>query len=122
MSKVGTDSIGINYFDSIKISADIRRRVSGRKENEKKNKWKSVRGDSNVFYLDFADIGLIIVNNWNIFSRYFPDQSWISSKINELAECRNHIAHNSYIGSHERDVIRIHFTSILKQIDGVSSA
>ena len=122
IDKIGMDSLGKDYFNSIKTNTEIRNKVLGRKQNEERNRWKSVRGDSDVFYLDFADIGSIIVNNWDIFSKYFPDQNWISSKIKELTECRNHIAHNSYIGSHERDIIRINFTSILRQIDDVSSA
>ena len=122
IDKIGMDSLDNDYFNSIKTSTEIRNKVLKRKQNEERNRWKSVRGDFDVFYLDFADIGSIIVNNWDIFSKYFPDQNWISSKIKELTECRNHIAHNSYIGSHERDIIRVNFTNILRQIDDVSSA
>jgi hypothetical protein len=76
-----------------------------------------VRGDSDLFYLDFKDLGTIILNNWELFRVYFPDQSWISAKMNELYSCRNLVAHNSYIGAHERDLIRVYFRSIIKQLN-----
>ena len=98
------------------MSNELKRKVTTRIEQEQKNKWLSVRGDPELFYLDFKDLGAIIQNNWDLFAPYFPDQIWILSKINELAECRNLVAHNSVIGDHERDVIRVNFNSILKQL------
>lgn len=58
----------------------------------------SVRGDNDLFYLDFKDLGILINSNWSIFGEYFNTQDLILPKINEMAECRNLIVHNSYIG------------------------
>jgi hypothetical protein len=79
------------------------------------------RGNNPLFYLDFKDLGTLILNNWESFKTYFPNQAWISAKIEELAHCRNLVAHNSYLGKHERDVIRVNFDSIVKQIGSASS-
>jgi hypothetical protein len=116
VEKVAKENLGVDYFSKLEMSKDIRNRVISRKQEEAKKKWLRVRGDSNIFYLDFKDLGSIMTSNWNIFGQYFQDQTWILNKINELADCRNLVAHNSYIGDHEKDVIRVNFNGILRQI------
>jgi hypothetical protein len=66
--------------------------------------------------LDFDDLADLIRNNWALFEDDFPTQEWITSKISELAKCRNLVAHNSYLGKDERDLIRVIFIQILKQL------
>lgn len=115
---IGQKKLGQNYFEKFKINNDIRNNIKGRKINEDKNKWLPLRGDSDIFYLDFSDLGNIIQNNWSIFKEYFPNMPWITTKINELADCRHLIAHNSYIDDHGKNVIKTYYNSILKQLDG----
>ena len=117
IEKVAKDEWGEDYFSRINLNRDILSSISQRKQRESKNKWLRLRGGSEIFYLDFKDLGTIVQNNWNLFSSYFPNQGWILTKINELAECRNLVAHNSFIQSHEKDVIRVNYNSILKQLD-----
>ena len=117
IEKIARDKFGNGYFNKLNLNTSIDRKISNRKQQETKNRWLPLRGYSEIFYLDFKDLGAIIQNNWDLFSSYFPNQSWIITKIDELAECRNLVAHNSYIQSHERDVIRVNYNSILKQLD-----
>jgi len=95
----------------------VKKAIESRKKQEVKKQWMRIRGDSDLFYLDFKDLSPIILNNWDLFENYFPDQAWISTKIEELGDCRNLVAHNSYIGDHEKDLIRVYYKSILKQIN-----
>lgn len=113
---VANNEYGKPGFDCLNMPKGIARAIEARKEQERRNQWISLRGDSELFYLDFKDLGDLIVNNWGVFSRYFPDQSWITSKIDELGKCRNLVAHNSVVGDHERDVIRVNFRSIVRQL------
>lgn len=117
IERVAKDMLGENYFNRLKISKDTRMKIVQRKQQESKHKWLRLRGDSEIFYLDFKDLGGLMQNNWDLFSPFFPDQSWVLTKINELAECRNLVAHNSFIGKHEREVIKVNYHSILKQLD-----
>jgi hypothetical protein len=103
-------------LSQLAIPANVRNRIASRKQNEEKNKWMSVRGGSDLFYVDFKELADIVTNNWTIFGSYFPDQAWIKTKVEEMANCRNLIAHNSYVDDHDRDVIRTNFRSILLQI------
>ena len=116
IEKVARDNFGNGYFDRLHLNRDIRESISQRKRDEDRNQWLRLRGDSEIFYLDFKDLGKIIENNWILFSSYFPDIGWITTKIKELAKCRNLVAHNSNIGDHEKNVIRVNFTSILRQL------
>jgi hypothetical protein len=104
-----------DYFSKINVTRALRDTISNRKEKAATNKWLSVRGNE-LFYLDFKDLGSIIDNNWEIFKKYFPNREFIIPKLNEMAECRNLIAHNSYVGDTERNLIKTYYNVILKQI------
>ncbi|EES49948.1 Swt1 family HEPN domain-containing protein [Clostridium botulinum] len=98
------------------LSSGLQRIVEERKNNESKNLWLSVRGDLDLFYLDFKDLKTVITANWDLFKECFPSQEFITSKIADIAECRNKVAHNSYIDKDERNLIKTYYTVILGQI------
>jgi hypothetical protein len=116
LEKIAKENYGDNFFSSLNTNKDVKEKYEVRKKDERKNQWLRIRGNSEIFYLDFDDIGYIIRNNWEIFKTYFPSQQWIVPKIDELSKCRNLVAHNSYIGKDERDLIRVYFNAILRQI------
>lgn len=116
IEKVLTDKFGLSYLLSVTVSKSILSGVELRKNQEKKNMWLSIRGNSDLFYFDFKDLGNLIQSNWEIFKNYFPDQAWICTKIEEMGNCRNLVAHNSVIGDHERNLIKLYFRSITKQL------
>lgn len=116
IEKVLTEKFGSSDLKSITVSKSILSGIEQRKNQEKKNLWLSVRGNSDLFYFDFKDLGLLIQNNWEIFKEYFPDQAWICSKLEEMGNCRNLVAHNSIIGEDERNLIKLYFRNITKQL------
>jgi hypothetical protein len=116
IERIAKENYGDDYFSSLKINKDIETKLDIRKKEEIKNQWIRLRGDSEIFYLDFEDLASIISNNWDIFKNYFPSEYWITTKIQELSKCRNLVAHNSYIENNERELIRVYFNAILKQI------
>ncbi|WP_202710322.1 Swt1 family HEPN domain-containing protein [Sporosalibacterium faouarense] len=116
IEKIGKENYGDNYFSQLNIPGKTRNTLSKRKEDSDLKKWLSIRGESELFYLDFKDLGSIINNNWDIFKEYFPNQDFILPKINEMADCRNLIAHNSIIDETEMNLIRTYYNVILKQL------
>lgn len=102
---------------NLEYTRDLKRKIQTKKDNEEKNQWKSFKAGSDIFYLDFVELADLISNNWTIFKDYFPDLDWIKSKIKEMGQCRNVIAHNGYIGDHEKDLLRLYYKSILMQIN-----
>lgn len=116
IEKVFISRLGGDYFAKIQIPTSASKSIQAKKESEQKKKWISIRGNSELFYLDFKDLSALISNNWEYFKDYFPNEQWIKGKIEELGDCRNLIAHNSYIGEHEKNVINVYHRSIVKQI------
>ena len=98
------------------LSSGLQRIVEERKNNESRNLWLSVRGDLDLFYLDFKDLKTVITANWDLFKECFPSQEFITSKIADIAECRNKVAHNSYIDKDERNLMKTYYTVVLGQI------
>lgn len=117
IEKVAENKYGAEYINSLKIPKSVKTGIDIRKDAQAKNNWISLRGGSDLFYVDFKDLGDVLVNNWELFKSYFPDQAWITTKVDELGNCRNLVAHNSYLGKHERDVIRVNFRSIIRQLN-----
>lgn len=115
IEKVAKEKYGENYFSNLTIPRNLQRTISERQKNDDSNKWISVRG-TELFYLDFKDLGAVINNNWDIFKDYFPSQDFILPKLNDMAECRNKIAHNSYVDGIERNLMKTYYNVILRQI------
>ena len=121
IEKVSIDKFGIDYFDYLKLNKKIKNYINGRKQKESKNRWLCIRGDSEIFHLDFKDLGTIIQNNWELFEEYFPTQNWILGKIDEIAECRHLVAHNNFIPANKRDIVKVYYNNILDQLNNVMS-
>lgn len=116
IEQVCEENYGDAYFEEINVPKALRNTITNRLEKANANKWLSIRGESKLFYLDFKDLGSLIDNNWDIFNKYFPSRDFIIPKIDEMAECRNLIAHNSLVEETERSVIKTYYNVILKQI------
>lgn len=115
IEKVAKEKYGDSYFSQLTIPRNLQRTIAERQKNDDANKWLSIRG-TELFYLDFKDLGAVIDNNWDIFKDYFPSQSFILSKLNDMTECRNKIAHNSYVDDIERNLMKTYYNVILRQI------
>lgn len=113
---VSKERYGENYSEEI-FTTKMKRTIKSRKEKEDLNNWMPLRGDSELFYLDFADLGKIIQNN-DIFENYFDGVGWIKSKIDDLTKCRNLVMHAGYIDKDTADLIEITYRNILKQLNG----
>jgi hypothetical protein len=116
IDKTLKEKIGEDFFDKI-ASKDLKKAYDNRKTEEAKHQWMGVRGNSPLFYIDFDDLATLIISQWETFKSYFPMQSWITVKLNELSKCRNLIAHNSHIGEDERQLIKLYFEQIIRQIN-----
>ncbi|PIN82284.1 MAG: hypothetical protein COV65_07230, partial [Nitrosopumilales archaeon CG11_big_fil_rev_8_21_14_0_20_33_24] len=71
----------------------LRAKADSRKEDEHINAWEVSKTSSDLEYLEFPDLGKIIVNQWSIFESIFSDQQATTTKLNELEKIRNAIAH-----------------------------
>ncbi|MFA6407669.1 MAG: Swt1 family HEPN domain-containing protein [Candidatus Paceibacterota bacterium] len=95
---------GIEWWKKC-VSSKIQAKVKERQKKDAKNKWHAPRASEDISYTDFGDAASIIIENWNHFEDLFPSQEWIKTRLNDLEQSRNAIAHNNILA--ERDIQRI---------------
>ncbi len=98
------------------VSSKIRSGARDRMENEGINRWHSKRGKKPIYYTNFGDLRRIIINNWGCFEEIFPNQAWVKSRLNDLEQSRNIIAHNNPLPSTERQRIEMYFHDFINQL------
>lgn len=116
IEKVAKDEYGTNFWKKLSVNKGINKKIKGRKDDEKKKKWMSIRGDSDLFYTDLLDLKTIISSNWSLFRDLFPKEPWITSKLEELYDLRNKVAHNSYLDWNEQQTVSTYITNIYSQL------
>jgi len=104
VSNVMTRKYGDKWWD-VKITGKMKETVRGRIEKDERNRWHGRRGAHPIFYTDIGDLKSIITANWADFQAIFPNQQWVSGKIEEIEMSRNVIAHNNPL--EDRDVTRL---------------
>lgn len=110
------EKVGEDYMDSIIIPKKARSGIDTRKTQEQSKKWLPLRGDKDLYYLDFIDLADIIINNWDYFKDQIPDQGWIKVKIQEMYDIRCLIAHNSYISDDNIQLLELTTKQIISQL------
>jgi hypothetical protein len=101
------------------VPKKVKDNVETRKKDEDENRWHARRGAHNIYYTTFGDLKAIITENnknWAVFRSYFPNQTWIASRLSELELSRNIIAHNNPLPNDEINRIKLYFKDWIKQI------
>lgn len=98
---------------------DVKRTIEKNKQSEAQSKFLPLRGASDLYYCDFVQLQQIIVNNWEVFKTYFPqqDQHWLRVKIEDMYRVRNLIAHCGYASKDELQIVKSNFKMIIKQLE-----
>lgn len=104
-----------NWFET-RANRDMKRKLEDRQKSEERNQWHKGRNDNPLFYMDFGDLALLIINHWPLFKDYFPDQAWVSSRIKDTERTRNVIAHTNQLSSEEGVRLEMHLRDWLNQI------
>jgi hypothetical protein len=108
---------GEDWFDK-RATADMKRKVEARKQSEERNHWHIGRNDHPVYYIDFSDLGLLIINHWDLFKDFFPNQAWVTSRVQEGERTRNVIAHTNVLAAAEGARLEMFFaTGYRKQVE-----
>src|SRR5579862_6001941 len=78
IESVAKASFGDGYMSHLAVPKSVRDAISLRRRNEARQRWLSVRGGSELFYIDLKDLADIIANNWSLFKDKLPSQAWIN--------------------------------------------
>jgi len=106
---------GENWFEG-RATVDMKRKLDDRKNKEEKNQWHAGRNKHPIYYLDFADLGLLITNHWTVFKDFFDNQAWIVSRIQDAERTRNVIAHTNLLASEEGVRLEMYLRDFVRQI------
>lgn len=98
------------------VPKEIKKNVRSRMKKENKNRWHAKRGGHYIHYTDFGNLKDIIRQNRRVFGRFFPDQHWIISRLQDLELSRNIIAHTNPLPPDEVGRIKLYFRDWTKQI------
>lgn len=112
-----TKSVGPGYMSTVIIPKKIKKGLDSRKSQEQEKKWLPLRGENDLYYLDFIDLADFIVNNWDYFKDDIKDQNWIKVKMEELYGVRCLIAHNSYISDDNIQLLEVTTKQIISQLN-----
>lgn len=110
-----TEQDGDDWFDK-RASAGMKKKVDERKQKEESNKWHKGRNEQPIFYLDFGDLGLLIINHWDSFKDFLPDQAWVTSRVQEAERTRNVIAHTNLLHAEEGDRLEMYLRDWIRQV------
>ncbi len=88
-----------------KVPDRIKKKVSGRMDDDAKFRWHGSRGGSEIEYCDFGDLSSIIVTNWDVFEDVLEDLEWAKSTLSVLERSRNIVMHGGVLA--RQDVERI---------------
>ncbi|MDO6674579.1 Swt1 family HEPN domain-containing protein [Tenacibaculum sp. 1_MG-2023] len=106
---------GTDWFTK-RSNRDMKTKLEKRKANEQKNQWHTGRNEHPIFYMDFGDLSKLIINHWDVFQDYFPDQAWVTSRISDSERSRNVIAHTNILASEEGQRLEMHLRDWINQI------
>jgi hypothetical protein len=107
---------GKKWWNTALISKNIKESVKNRKRAEGKARWVGRRGSHNIFYTDLGDLALIINTNWNDFKDFFPNLTWIKSRVEDLEKSRNILAHNNPLPNREIKRILLYVKDLENQL------
>jgi Swt1-like HEPN len=97
-------------------SSPIKTKVTDRQQQEGAKRWHVRRGEHEIYYTDFGDLKNLIRNNWADFEDVFPDQNWVSTRLDELEASRNVIAHSNLLDDREMQRISLYLQDWSRQV------
>lgn len=75
------------------IDEDILKEARRRESQDEDTRWHGPRGQSILNYLDFPQLGDIILNRWEDFQDLLGDRRWVEEYFREMNPTRRALAH-----------------------------
>jgi hypothetical protein len=110
-------STGVDWWSRL-VPKGVRDKVLGRQKKDGENKWHAPRAIDEIAYTDFGDMANIMVANWENFEDVFPSQDWIKTRLSDLEQSRNALAHNNVLGDRDIGRIKMYLEDWLTQVGG----
>lgn len=93
------------WWNETRITVEVFRRASSRKQEEGKNLWHGSRSQNMLDYVDLDELEKVISKNTDTLTPYFKglpkELDWLKIKIKEIYPSRNVIAHCNPLSDHD---------------------
>ena len=109
------ESVGEGWWQT-SVSENIRKRAESRREEERKVKWHTQRGEDPIYYTTLGDLANIIRNNFAKFEPYIQSAEWAASVFDVVERSRNVIMHSGMLGKEDIGRLGINIRDWIKQV------
>jgi len=106
---------GEKWWDSC-VKKLIRDKAENRKKSEKDIRWLTPRGNSLIYYTEFADLISIMAGNWTLFEVHVVELDWAKQIITTLEKSRNIIMHSGELEQADIERVGIYIRDWIKQV------
>jgi hypothetical protein len=117
VKKILLEAIGADWWTK-SVSDGIRKKAESRREEERKVKWHSRRGDDLIAFTDFGQLANIILNNWTHFEDLLQRQQWVQHIFDTMERSRNVIMHSGQLPDEDIERVGISIRDWMKQTGG----
>jgi hypothetical protein len=104
-----------NWWET-SVPEGIRNRANTRREEEKKIRWHTPRGDAPINYTEFGELSSIINQNWEHFEDHLQTQEWAKHIFSTLERSRNVIMHSGDLGLEDVERIGTDIRDWIRQV------
>ncbi len=115
VTNVMLELYGEDWWTS-KVSDGIRKKAESRREEERKIRWHTPRGDSIINYTEFGDLMAIMKLNWIDFQPHIVNQDWADLIIKTIERSRNVIMHSGNLENQDIERIGMNIRDWIKQV------
>ena len=115
VSKRMLEEKGADWWEKC-VSEAIRKRADSRREEEKKVRWHTPRGDEPINYTEFGELSSVISQNWPEFEDLVQSQEWARQIFATLERSRNVIMHSGDLGLEDVERIGTDIRDWIRQI------
>lgn len=113
VQKAMAETHGVDWWS--KVPDRIKKKVTGRIEEDTKFRWHGTRGGSEITYSDFSDLSSIIVTNWQKFENVLSDMEWAKAILNTLEKSRNIVMHGGVLAKEDVERIGMNIRDWIRQ-------
>ena len=92
--------LGPESWWQIGVPDSIRKKADSRRRDDERARWHGPRGTSPLNFVDFSELGGIILEQWPNFEDLLGDKEWVDNYFNEMNRSRRAIGHTGELSQH----------------------
>lgn len=93
------DALADRWWDD-GVPPQIRGKAESRRRADEQARWHGPRGQSPLNFVDFPELGAIIVDRWDDFEDLIGDKDWVERYFDDMNQSRRAIGHTGDLSEH----------------------